>query len=151
MVNAAVSAYSLPTFVVRSLSLTRNLSLFASVALVAALTLTPIRGDNVIEVSELGDVLEAFSESNTQFLLGFLLEAAANILLFVPLGAALSLRGLSLGKSATYGFLLSVAVEGVQWLVIPGRTTSLDDVVLNTLGAVLGHAFFNCLMPMRVR
>ena len=131
--------------------MTRNLSLFASVALVAALTLTPIRGDNVIEVSELGDVLEAFSESNTQFLLGFLLEAAANILLFVPLGAALSLRGLSLGKSATYGFLLSVAVEGVQWLVIPGRTTSLDDVVLNTLGAVLGYALFTRLTPMRVR
>jgi glycopeptide antibiotics resistance protein len=131
--------------------LTRNLSLFASVVLIASLTLTPIGGDNVIEVSELGDVVEAFSESDTQFLMDFLLEAAANILLFVPLGAALSLRGLSIGKTAGYGFLLSVAVEGLQWLVIPGRTTSLDDVLLNTLGAVLGHALFNRLAPIRVR
>ena len=105
-----VAAYSLPTLVVRSSSLTRNLFLLASVALVAALTLTPIRGDDVVEVSELGDVLEAFSESDTQFLLGFSLEAAANILLFVPLGAALSLRGLSLVETATYGFVLSTAV-----------------------------------------
>jgi len=121
------------------------------VALVAALTLTPIRGDGVIEVSELGDVLEALSESDTQFLLGFLLEAAANILLFVPFGAALSLRGLSIGKAAGYGLVLSAAVEGAQWLLIPGRTTSLDDVVLNTLGAVMGHALLTRLMPMRVR
>ena len=120
-------------------------------ALVAALTLTPIRGDGVIEVSELGDILEALSESDTQFLLGFLLEAAANILLFVPFGAALSLRGLSIGKAAGYGLVLSAAVEGAQWLLIPGRTTSLDDVVLNTLGAVMGHALLTRLMPMRVR
>jgi glycopeptide antibiotics resistance protein len=131
--------------------LTRNLSLFASVALVAALTLTPIRGDSVVEFSELGDVLEAISESDTQFLLGFLLEAAANILLFVPLGAALRLRELSLAKTATYGFVLSFAVESAQWLLIPGRTTSLDDVVLNTLGTVIGHLLLTRLMLLRMR
>jgi glycopeptide antibiotics resistance protein len=133
------------------LNFTRNLSLLASVALVAAVTLTPIRGDDVIEVSELGDVLEAFSESDTQFLLGFVLEAAANILLFVPLGAALSFRGWSLGKTATYGFILSTTVESAQWLLIPGRTTSLDDVVLNTLGTVIGHVLLTRLMLLRVR
>jgi glycopeptide antibiotics resistance protein len=121
------------------------------VALIAALTLTPIRGDSVVEVSELGDVLEAFSESETQFLLDFVLEAAANILLFVPLGAALSYRRLSLGKTATYGFVVSTAVEGAQWLLIPGRTTSLDDIVLNTLGTVIGHVLLTRLMSLRVR
>ena len=124
-------------------------------ALIAVLTLTPIRGDDVIdgviEVSELGDVLEALSESDTQFLLGFVLEAAANILLFVPLGAALGLRGLSVGKTVGYGFLLSAAVEGTQWLLIPGRTTSLDDVVLNTFGALVGHVLLTRLKPMQVR
>ncbi len=129
--------------------MTRNLSLLTSVALVAALTLTPIRGDGVVEITELGDVLEALSESDTQFLLGFLIEAAANILLFVPFGAALSLRGMSIGKAAGYGLALSAAVEGAQWLLIPGRTTSLGDIVLNTLGA--GHALLTRLMPMRVR
>jgi glycopeptide antibiotics resistance protein len=135
--------------------LTRNLFLLASVALIAVVTLTPIRGDDVIdgvfEVSELGDVLEALSESDTRFLLGFALEAAANILLFVPFGAALGLRGLSVGKAVWYGFLLSVAVEGTQWLLIPGRTTSLDDVVLNTFGALVGHVLLTRLKPMRVR
>ena len=120
-------------------------------ALVVAVTLTPIRGESVIEISELGDVLEALSESDMRFLLGFVLEAAANILLFVPFGAALSFRGLSIGKAAGYGLVLSAAVEAAQWLLIPGRTTSLGDVVLNTLGAVVGHALLTRLMPMRVR
>jgi glycopeptide antibiotics resistance protein len=129
----------------------RNLFLLTSVAFIAALTLTPLRGDGVIEVSELGDVLEALSESNTRLFLGFVLEAAANILLFVPLGAALSLREWSIGKAACSGLVLSAAVEGTQWLLIPGRTTSLDDVALNTIGALVGHALLTRLMPMRVR
>jgi glycopeptide antibiotics resistance protein len=133
------------------LILTRNIALFTSVALIAALTLAPIRGDGVVEVSELGDVLEAFRESDKWFLLGFLLEAAANVLLFVPFGAALGLRDFSIGRTAGYGLALSAAVEGAQWLLIPGRTTSLDDVLLNTLGAVVGHALLTRLMPTRVR
>jgi glycopeptide antibiotics resistance protein len=106
-------------------------------------------GDEVVEVSELNDIVEAFRQSDKQFLLGFLLEATANILLFVPFGAALSLRGLSIGKTASYGFVLSAAVEGAQWLLVPGRTTSLDDVLLNTLGAVVGNALLSRLVTTR--
>jgi len=82
---------------------------------------------------------------------GLLLEAAANVLLFVPFGAALGLRDFSIGRTAGCGLALSAAVEGAQWLLIPGRTTSLDDVLLNTLGAVVGHALLTRLMPTRVR
>lgn len=68
-------------------------------ALIAALTLIPIGGAGVVEVSELGDIVEAFRQSDGHFLLGFLVGATANILLFVPFGAALSLHGLSIGKA----------------------------------------------------
>ena len=118
-----------------------------SVALIAALTLAPMGGDGKAEVSELNDVAEAFRESDMRFLLGFTLEAMANIVLFVPFGAALSMRGYSIAKTAGYGLLLATAVEGAQWLLIPGRTTSLDDVVLNALGAVVGHALLSRLLP----
>ncbi len=135
----------------RFLSLARKVALLASVALIAAVTLRPTGGDNVIQVADLGGIVEAFRHSDTTFLLSFLLEAAANTLLFVPFGAALFLlRGFSIGKTALYGFVLSAAVEGTQWLFISGRTTSLDDVVLNTLGAVLGQALMSRVMPARV-
>ena len=120
-----------------------------SVALIAALTLAPMGGDGKAEVSELNDVAEAFRESDMRFLLGFMLEAMANIVLFVPFGAALSMRGYSIAKTAGYGLLVATAVEGAQWLLIPGRTTSLDDVVLNVVGAVVGHALLSRLLRTR--
>lgn len=121
----------------------RNLALLASVALIAALTLTPRGGDNLVELSELDDIVEAFRHSDKRFLLDFLMEAAANVLLFLPFGASLRLRGYSIGKTALYGFVLSVLVECAQLLFVSGRTTSLDDVLLNTLGAVLGQALLS--------
>ena len=106
-------------------------------------------GDGEVEISQLNDVAEAFRETHMRFLLAFMLEAMANILLFVPFGAALSMRGYSIAKTAGYGFLVATAVEGAQWLLVPGRTTSLDDVVLNALGAVVGHALLSRLLPPR--
>ncbi len=120
-----------------------------SVALIAALTLAPMGGDGKAEVSELNDVAEAFRETDMRFLLDFMLEAIANIVLFVPFGAALSMRGYSIIKTAGYGLVVATAVEGAQWLLIPGRTTSLDDLMLNALGAVVGHALLSRLLPTR--
>jgi glycopeptide antibiotics resistance protein len=121
----------------------RNVALLASVALIAAVTLRPRGGESLVQVSQLGDIVEALRRSDKSFLLDSLLEAGANILLFLPLGAALWLRVFSIGTTALYGFVLSAVVEVAQWLFISGRTTSLDDVALNTLGAVLGHALLS--------
>ena len=121
----------------------RNVSLLASLALIVALTLGPTGGDHVVEISELGDVVKALGRSDTSYLLHFSLEAAANVLLFMPFGAALYMRGFSIGRTALYGFVLSAAVEAAQLLLISGRTTSLDDVLLNTLGAVLGQVLLS--------
>ena len=118
-------------------------------ALIGALTLVPTGGDGKAEVSEVNDVAEAVREPDMRFLLGFMLEAMANIALFVPFGAALRMRGYSIARTAGYGLLASTAVEAAQWLLIPGRTTSLDDVVLNALGAVVGHALVSRLLPTR--
>ena len=37
-----------------------------------------------------------------------------------------------------YGFVLSCAVELVQGLVLPPRSAQFEDVVANTLGALVG-------------
>lgn len=68
-------------------------------------------------------------------------EAAGNVLLFVPfgllLGALLGLRRWWVVWLA--GSLTSAAIETIQ-LAIPGRWSTLQDWVLNTLGTALGLA-----------
>ena len=60
-----------------------------------------------------------------------------NIALFMPLGAALALRGRRSSSIAAVAGLLSAAIELSQFY-IPGRDPSLSDIVSNTLGGVLG-------------
>ena len=61
----------------------------------------------------------------------------ANILLFLPLGAALGLSGRKIRTALIGGALLSIMVELLQ-NVVPGRTPGVRDVLSNTLGAGLG-------------
>jgi glycopeptide antibiotics resistance protein len=66
------------------------------------------------------------------------IEVALNVLLFVPLslvGWYVVRQGIAFWVVA--GLVLSVIIELVQ-LTIPGRTTTLSDVIANTSGAALG-------------
>lgn len=60
-----------------------------------------------------------------------------NILLFLPLGAALAVRRYRLWSSVLFGGLLSLAIEIAQF-VVPGRDPSLQDIICNTLGTFIG-------------
>lgn len=67
-------------------------------------------------------------------------EASANVVLFVPLGAAASLaftenRWWQIGG---FGLLLSGLIELGQLLFLHNRFASLLDIVTNTGGAVIG-------------
>jgi glycopeptide antibiotics resistance protein len=96
--------------------------LAACLVAIAAMTLVPLHGPERLELrpgeaDPIGDL--------------------ANLLLFVPLGAVLRLRGWSGVRAAATACALSAGIELAQ-RVIPGRTTSTDDVIFNTLGAVAG-------------
>lgn len=99
------------------------------------MTLLPVESGSELRLRPFSEIREAF-EPDT----GLLIGSIANVLLFVPLGAALRSKGLPIRATALIGLLTSVVVEGAQWAVISGRTTSTDDVLLNTLGALVGHA-----------
>ena len=76
-------------------------------------------------------------------------DALSNVLLFVPLGLALSLAGA--GRAALVGgaLALSLVIEGLQLTVI-SRYASLGDVVWNAAGAALGlvlHRWWPRLRP----
>lgn len=76
---------------------------------------------------------------------------AENAVLFVPLGFLLPLiwrRYRSMGRTAAAGFLLSAAIELSQ--LFNRRFTDIDDLIMNTLGAVLGWALW-CLFRALLR
>lgn len=60
-----------------------------------------------------------------------------NILCFVPLGLYLACRGWDLPACLLAGLLLSLAIEGGQYVLGCG-VTEADDVLLNTLGTMAG-------------
>lgn len=73
-----------------------------------------------------------FSRSN---LLGMIL----NVVMFMPLGFLLPVyfeRYRQWGRTLAAGFLTSVAVELIQLFTF--RATDVDDLLMNTLGAVVG-------------
>lgn len=65
-----------------------------------------------------------------------------NIAMFVPLGffPALLWRRWRWWKALLLGFFSSCAIEFIQFFI--GRSTDIDDVILNTTGALLGFALY---------
>ncbi len=90
------------------------------------------------------------------------IDVLGNVAVFVPFGAALAValppgqplpfrsvrpaarRGKRSGqwwlRLAALGAVLSLGIEIAQ-LSVPGRASDVDDVVLNTLGTLIGGAF----------
>ncbi len=46
------------------------------------------------------------------------------------------------------GFVASLAVELVQWQLLPDRNASFSDIVANTFGALLGALLFLAVAPL---
>lgn len=70
-----------------------------------------------------------------------------NILLFIPLGFGIPLffnEKNKLNKVILYGFTAPLTIEIIQ-LFTPYNTTDIDDVIFNTLGAILGFIIFNII------
>jgi len=68
-----------------------------------------------------------------------------NIIMFIPLGffPALLWRGWRWWNALLTGFCASVTIEFIQFFI--GRSTDIDDVILNTAGALLGFWMY-CLL-----
>jgi glycopeptide antibiotics resistance protein len=112
-------------------------ALVASVLVVLALTLVPQDAAEAdVELVPLSEIVDALTPPFELLLV----ETVLNVLLFAPFGAVLAVRGVSVGRTVLAAAALSAAVELAQLLLVAGRTTSVDDVLLNTAGAWLGHA-----------
>ena len=71
-----------------------------------------------------------------------------NILMFLPVGffVALLWRQARWWRSLLAGFAASVFIEFIQLFI--GRVTDIDDVMLNTLGALVGYGLFRLLRAL---
>jgi hypothetical protein len=61
-----------------------------------------------------------------------------NIFLFIPIGVAIVMLGGRTRHAVIVGLLLTLAIEGLQLFIIPGRHASLGDLLANTLGSAFG-------------
>lgn len=64
-------------------------------------------------------------------------DVVLNVILFIPFAFGLRLAGMPARRVVALAVLLTIFVEGMQ-LRIPGRDTSLSDLLTNTAGGVLG-------------
>jgi hypothetical protein len=66
-------------------------------------------------------------------------DAATNVLLFMPLGIALALAGLTPLRALAVGLLASMAIECAQHFGFPpNRVASISDIVTNSVGSLAG-------------
>lgn len=106
------------------------------------MTLTPVQlPDGAVTV-----YLEPLSDLRAQLTqpLSFVVpQVVGNLLVFFALGAGAPVRFAALASPArllALGAVCSLAVEVIQHLFIAGRVFSVDDVLVNAVGCLLGGA-----------
>ncbi len=114
-------------------------ALVVYLAAVAVVTLTPARTHDG-SLGVVRTVLAWLAERGVPLTFE-LVEAAANVVMFVPFGV---LVGLLLGLRRWWAVLLlalatTVTIETVQ-RAVPDRVPTVQDVVMNTLGGAVGLA-----------
>ncbi len=119
-------------------------------AAVAAVTLTPGRAHDP-SLGAVRTVLRWLAERGLPLPFA-LVEAVANVVMFVPFGV---LVGLLLGMHRWWAVVLlalatSLTIETVQ-TVLPDRVPTAQDVVMNTLGAAVGVLVLDLALRVRRR
>ncbi|MFJ9112300.1 VanZ family protein [Streptomyces sp. NPDC102283] len=118
------------------------LGLVAFSVLLAKVTLTPSPASEDLVTSNLrpGRSLRQYAEDYT--FLAACKQAGGNLLLGVPFGLLLPFfvpRRLRMIRTTLLTALAMVVVELIQGALVEGRAFDIDDVILNTAGALLGY------------
>ncbi len=118
------------------------LGLVAFSVLLAKVTLTPSPASEDLVTSNLrpGRSLRQYAEDYT--FLAACKQAGGNLLLGVPFGLLLPFfvqRRLRMIRTTLLAAVVMTVVELIQGALVTGRAFDIDDVILNTTGAVLGY------------
>ncbi len=90
--------------------------------------------------------IEVFEKGNVYY---FLINFLGNIVIFMPFGLFIpALWGVNAKKTVAIGFLASLFIELCQMFL--ARGTDVDDLMLNTVGALLGVIIYKaCLKRIK--
>ena len=98
-------------------------------------------GVNLVPLSTIAEYLK---ESIRGHMVVGVVNLFGNLVLFLPLGylaASLFPKVRKLSRVLILSLCLSVAIETLQYALVRGAA-DIDDVILNTIGAVMGYGFF---------
>ncbi|MCI6271644.1 MAG: VanZ family protein [Erysipelotrichaceae bacterium] len=93
---------------------------------------------------------QVFIDSLRNYKLGnysyFIINVLGNVFAFVPLGIFVPIlfKNKKLFSLILIGFTLSLVIEIIQLTVI--RATDVDDVMLNTIGTILGYLIYRFIL-----
>ncbi len=130
-----------------------DVGLFAMIIAVLLVTFAPT-GQYEARQLHLLPFADFVSTASSQGVLDAASQAIANVALFVPLGFLVPARwrrldGWARVLGATACF--SAAIEVLQFALGSGHTSSIDDVVWNTLGGLLGYSLLRGFRHIRRR
>ena len=96
---------------------------------------------NWVPFSVFKDYLEDISKGRVFFLVT-LVNFFGNLAMFMPIGffPALLFRNATWKRSVLIGFGMSTLIEAAQYFIV--RNTAVDDIILNTAGALCGYFLF---------
>ena len=83
---------------------------------------------------------------NTESFQQIIVEKVPNIMLFIPLGLFVPIvlkNKRKLYKTTLIGLSITFSVEFFQYFI--GRSSDIDDIITNVLGAIIGYAIFKVL------
>ena len=84
-------------------------------------------------------------------LLDFFYNSIGNLVWFIPWGILFPLvqkKQVHFSQTFISGLLLSLVIETLQFFLITG-VTDIDDVIFNTLGAMIGYAILRFITRIR--
>lgn len=101
----------------------------------------------VTDIGKFGDEIIRLDEiSLIPFRWGSAFGLVMNVVMFVPFGVALPMLWKEKGNflpTAAAGFTLSLLIEISQ--LFNRRATDIDDLIMNTLGTVIGYLFYKLI------
>lgn len=137
---AALARWRTSRGTARSVAWRRSLAEVGAVAGTAPwlwMVFTPTTGDREVALVPFRDLVELFGERPATVVV----QVGGNLLVLAAFGAFLPMRFAALaglGRVAVVSAAASMTIELLQYVLHLGRVTSVDDVLVNTAGAVLG-------------
>jgi hypothetical protein len=101
------------------------------------MVLTPVPGEREVVLVPLRDLVALLGERPATVIV----QVGGNLLVLAAFGAFLPVRFSALARLrrvAAVSATVSVTIELLQYVLHLGRVTSVDDVLVNTAGAVIG-------------